>query len=193
SSERGTSRPTTCFESRSEVWALQRIAQVACLSTQTLLALASDRTPDRLQRFDAHFDTCSECRQLVADIAELSWMRGTRTPEHDPTEPAVPAERMSAGHLVDRYIVIDLLGVGGMGAVYAAYDPRLDRKIALKVLRPTHHADELGARLLREAKMLAKLGHPNVVTVYDAGLVGGNVFVAMELVAGATLRSWLHE
>ena len=172
---------------------MQTSERMVCFSTETLLAIASDRSPDRLQRFDDHLDACSECRQLVADLVELSWMRGTCKPAHDPTEPAVPRERMSSGRLVDRYIVIDLLGTGGMGAVYAAYDPRLDRKIALKLLRPTDHADELGARLLREAKMLAKLGHPNVVAVYDAGLVGGNVFVAMELVDGATLRHWLKE
>src|SRR5690349_10925816 len=94
-----------------------------------------------------------------------------------PTDPAPDglSPPLGTGQIIDRYIVIDVLGAGGMGLVYAAYDPRLDRKIALKVLRTDHEVDpsaseQFGARLLREAKTLARLGHPNVVAVYDAGI-----------------------
>jgi eukaryotic-like serine/threonine-protein kinase len=99
------------------------------------------------------------------------------------------------GDLVGRYTVLEILGRGGMGAVYKAYDPQLDRNVALKILRRLVHDDEQAAelRLLREAQMLAQLKHPNVVAVYDAGLTERGVFVAMELFEGRTLREWLEE
>ncbi|MCR9164304.1 MAG: protein kinase domain-containing protein [Nannocystaceae bacterium] len=89
-----------------------------------------------------------------------------------------------------RYIVVRTLGAGAMGTVYLAYDPELDRKVALKLLLG---ADSPKRRLalLREAQALAKLTHPNVVAVHDVGEHDGNVYVAMELVEGVTLREWL--
>jgi tetratricopeptide (TPR) repeat protein len=84
-----------------------------------------------------------------------------------------------------------------MGVVYAAYDPQLDRKVALKILRegvlPEEPADEGRARLLREARAMARLAHPNVVAVFDAGVLEEHVFIAMEFVDGLTLRRWLAE
>jgi aminoglycoside phosphotransferase (APT) family kinase protein len=163
---------------------------VTCLGTNTLLALASDRSPDRLARFEAHVDRCAECRQLLGELAELSWMRAPRTRDDHTGEPA--AEPLTIGSVVDRYVIIEALGVGGMGVVYTAYDPRLDRKIALKLLRPDHGTcPERAARLEREAQTLARLRHPNVVAVHDAGTFDDQVFVAMELVEGTTLREWL--
>ncbi|HEY5947232.1 MAG TPA: serine/threonine-protein kinase [Kofleriaceae bacterium] len=86
-----------------------------------------------------------------------------------------------------RLVLVDRIGAGAMGTVFAAYDPRLDRKVAVKVLRSTDEA----ARVLSEARALAKLAHPNVVTVYDADEVDGLVYIAMELVAGVPLRTWV--
>jgi serine/threonine protein kinase len=94
---------------------------------------------------------------------------------------------------VDRYAVFDALGFGGMGVVYRAYDPRLDRKIALKLLRPGLCDTKNRERMQREAKMLAKLAHPNVVAVYDADTWQDRVYIAMELVDGVTLKDWLGE
>jgi tetratricopeptide (TPR) repeat protein len=92
-----------------------------------------------------------------------------------------------------RFIVTAPLGSGGAGAVYAAYDPELDRRVALKVL----HTDEVDRpewpRLVREARALARLSHPNVVVVHDVGLEGGRAFLATELVDGTDLRRWLRE
>jgi tetratricopeptide (TPR) repeat protein len=90
---------------------------------------------------------------------------------------------------VDKYIVLSKIGEGGMGVVYAAYDPALDRKVALKVLA----APAGPPALLREAKAMARLSHPNVVTVYAAGMVDERVYLAMELVPGGTLREWLEQ
>lgn len=98
---------------------------------------------------------------------------------------------VSPGALVDRYLVVGRLGRGGMGEVFRAYDPVLRREVALKVVRLVEPSSEGQARLLREARALARLSHPNVVTVYDVGTIGDEVFVAMELVEGSTLRVWL--
>ena len=96
----------------------------------------------------------------------------------------------------ERYHVIDLLGWGGMGVVYRAYDPRLDRNVALKLVRASttdsdDDSDSLLARGIREARSLAQLNHPNVVSIHDVGRHDGFVFISMELVEGATLLSWL--
>lgn len=94
-----------------------------------------------------------------------------------------------------RYTILDRLGAGGMGEVWAAYDPNLDRKIALKLIHPQsdsvrqkHHR----ARLLREAQALAKLSHPNVVTVYDVDQIDDRLFIAMEFVEGETVAQWVE-
>ncbi|HEY5921874.1 MAG TPA: serine/threonine-protein kinase [Kofleriaceae bacterium] len=107
--------------------------------------------------------------------------------------PAAP--RIRRGASIDRYVVIDLLGTGGMGQVFAAYDPELDRKVAIKLLRAGHGSTsrEHQSRLMREGKAMAKLSHPNVVVVHDVGTYDGDMFVAMELVEGKTLEAWLGE
>jgi serine/threonine-protein kinase len=107
-------------------------------------------------------------------------------------EVARSAATLALGALVGRYLILGRLGSGGMGVVYSAYDPELDRKIALKLLRPETAAGSNGrARLLREAQAMARLSHPNVVSVFDVGTFGEDVFVAMELVEGTTLKQWL--
>ncbi len=94
---------------------------------------------------------------------------------------------------IGRYLVRMRLGAGGMGEVYEAYDPELDRVLAIKLVHPRadrHHEEQ--RLLVAEAQALAQLSHPNVVQVYDAGTLGGRVFVAMELVEGRTLQTWLR-
>ncbi len=112
--------------------------------------------------------------------------------DHDPSSP--PAEEFAErqrGALIGRYIVVDRLGVGGMGVVYTAFDPELDRKVAIKLLQHRGKGSMGPARLLREAKAMARLSHPGVITVHDVGLVDDQVFIAMELVEGRTLREWV--
>jgi eukaryotic-like serine/threonine-protein kinase len=101
--------------------------------------------------------------------------------------------RLRSGSEVGRYLVIDLVGVGGMGAVYRAYDRQLERRVALKIVRAQLARAGVDvarerARLEQEARALARLSHPNVVTCFDAGTLGDSVFVAMEYVDGKTLR-----
>ncbi|MCB9749547.1 MAG: protein kinase [Myxococcales bacterium] len=96
---------------------------------------------------------------------------------------------------VGRYAVEELVGAGGMGVVYRARDPELDRAVAIKLVRPRAGArDEtrFQARLLREGKAMARLSHPNVVAIHDVGFVDEVVFVAMEFVDGPSLRAWLR-
>ncbi|MFO0632621.1 MAG: serine/threonine-protein kinase [Nannocystaceae bacterium] len=93
---------------------------------------------------------------------------------------------------VGRFTILEKLGEGGMGTVYAAYDDELDRKVALKFLHPCRVMDERATqRLLREAQALAKLSHPNLVPVFDVGRFEGQVYLAMELVPGSSMRRWL--
>ncbi|HEY6475651.1 MAG TPA: serine/threonine-protein kinase, partial [Polyangia bacterium] len=101
------------------------------------------------------------------------------------------------GAAIGRYVVLGLLGRGGMGEVYAAYDPELDRKIAVKLLRARGGMGVAATadgktRLLREAQAIARLSHPNVVVVYDVGTFRDSVFIAMEFVEGNTLGYWLQ-
>jgi len=88
-----------------------------------------------------------------------------------------------------RLVILDRIGAGAMGTVYAAYDPRLDRKVAVKIL---HAGDpDASARFLRECRALARLAHPNIVTIHDAGDDTGAVHVVMELATGVPLRAWI--
>jgi tetratricopeptide (TPR) repeat protein/predicted Ser/Thr protein kinase len=123
---------------------------------------------------------------------------------HDATLPSLsdrgsartPRRTLQRGTVIGRYVVLRELGAGGMGVVFAAYDPELDRKVALKLLH--RHDAESGrasrghVRLLREAQAMAKLSHPNVASIHDVGEHDGQVFVAMEFIDGATLRAWLR-
>ncbi len=102
---------------------------------------------------------------------------------------------LDRGEVVGRYIILDELGTGAMGAVYRAYDPELDRKVALKLILAQLGSVEATVaarvRLQREAQAMAKLSHPNVIAVYDVGTFGNEVFMAMELVDGISLSEWI--
>jgi tetratricopeptide (TPR) repeat protein/predicted Ser/Thr protein kinase len=124
----------------------------------------------------------------------------TRSPselgETDATETHIDRpprkERKHVGTMLGRYVVLQELGHGGMSVVYVAYDPELDRRVALKVVRGEKLTEMHRARLHREAQALARLSHPNVVTVFDVGDLADDTFVAMELVDGVTLGDWLQ-
>ncbi len=123
------------------------------------------------------------------------------TLRHDPDQPTpspdtdrvIRVRRSGPVTKLGRYSIVRELGKGGMGAVYEAEDPELGRKVAIKVLRTDRGDDESGQRLRREAQALAKLVHPNVVTVYDVGFESGQVFIVMQLVPGETIDRWLRE
>ena len=118
-------------------------------------------------------------------------------PQRPGAEAAEPALALPPGTLIGRYLVLDHIGAGGMGTVHAAWDRELQRKIALKLVRPERKegegATQARARFLREAQALAQISHPNVVTVFDLGPWGDEVYLAMEFVEGRDLRAFLDE
>jgi eukaryotic-like serine/threonine-protein kinase len=112
---------------------------------------------------------------------------------HERSPKVDPGER--PGATIGRYVIVSRLGEGSMGMVYLAYDPKLDRRVALKVLRrrtrSTRATHERQLRLRREAMAMAQLNHAHVVTVHDVGVAEGRVFLAMDYCEGQTLRDWL--
>src|SRR5262249_44331595 len=139
-----------------------------CLDDLAVLDFMAGRMESvRRAEIDVHLDRCPACRALLASVARAS------VPE--------------AEHAVGRYVLLQRIGRGGLGEVWAAHDPELDRKVAVKLLRPELEDNRW---LVDEAQAMARIAHPNVLAVYDAGRAGERMFVAMEYIAGGTLRRW---
>ena len=145
---------------------------------------------------EAHVDGCASCRRLVIELSSGLQLLSVVAEAHTtlPTHSVRDGEVLAKGTIVGRFVVLDLLGRGGMGVVYMAYDPQLDRKVALKLLRPgARDAIDARAHLLAEAQVTARVSHANVVAIYDVGSYRDQVFAAMEIVEGTTLRRWLAD
>jgi tetratricopeptide (TPR) repeat protein len=165
---------------------------LGCLEEHTVAAFAGARLPlAEAGRVRRHAQECVTCRDSVLTAFARSGVGAADAEER--LAAAAPREPLPAGTAVGRYTVLGLVGQGGMGEVYAAYDPGLDRRIALKLMSASAQDDNAQERLSREAQAIAKLSHPNVVIVHDVGTFGGQVFLAMEFVEGATLGAWLVE
>ena len=165
----------------------------ACPSDDDLFALArSQLEPVKAAAIQKHLAQCEACCAAVAEAARGLAGEASPAPEADES-----SRKLRSGDRLGRYLIGALLGEGAMGAVYVAQDPELNRRVAIKVLRTDARLGigkgELQARLLREAQAMARLSHPNVVSVFEAAEVQGQLFVAMELIEGGTLRSWLRE
>ncbi|MBL0220337.1 MAG: serine/threonine protein kinase [Myxococcales bacterium] len=153
---------------------------VACLEPTEAVDLVDGRLDeDRARAIDEHVGTCARCRKLVAEVAQ-SDSRGGGAPG---------GSAPSSGDHVDRYLLIEPIGRGGMGVVFRARDETLGRDVAIKLV--LLDGPEAQSYALREARALARLSHPNVVAIYDAGLHGDATFIAMELIAGVSLQAWL--
>jgi len=166
-----------------------------CLDDNTVAAFMDGTlSPEARLEVERHVESCAACRQLLAALMRSD--AEALTPSVGPTLPSAltPQPRLSRGTQLSRYHLLDPLGAGGMGVVYAAWDPVLERNIAVKVVRgdgSPEALEEVRTRLQREGKAIAQLAHPNIVAVFDMGTSDGQVFVAMELVDGGSLRSWL--
>ncbi len=178
----------------------------ACLSENEIVDFVMrNLEPEEAAEAEAHIDRCGACRAVLIELARVFELRASSIPEPEEVsqdETEASAEPLSLGLLppellrgskVGRYVMLDLLGSGAMGVVFAAYDPELDRRVALKLLRERTGDEGRNARMVREARATARLAHPNVVVVHDVGEFEGNVFMAMELVVGGTLGDWLGD
>jgi eukaryotic-like serine/threonine-protein kinase len=171
------------------------MAASGCPSAHELLkALDGEGDPET----DAHVSDCPDCRLAMEAFVRTGSVTDVGSGEESSAIAWVEQiqQRLktsfSPGDTLGRYEIRGCAGIGGMGMVYEAHDPELDRRVALKLLRP-HRRAEGQRRLLREARSLAKLSHPNVVSVFDVGTDEGSVFIAMEFIDGPTLREWLAE
>jgi eukaryotic-like serine/threonine-protein kinase len=146
--------------------------------------LAREVSVDERDAIERHLDACSRCTRLLAELARIySDDSALPVPDIPPTE-------------IGRYRIESVLGRGGMGVVYVAFDPTLGRRVAIKLLKSAlasgRGAVEARERLLREARVMAKLSDPHVVPVYDVGVHQECPFLVMELVHGLTLRAWMQ-
>jgi serine/threonine protein kinase len=145
---------------------------------------------DELATLTAHLDRCAECRQLVRGA------RAVRAGDKDARSdrPATDERSYPPGTVIGRFVVLRRAGQGGMGSL-AARDLSLDRDVAIKLLRPDFARDQPDAarRIVREARAMAMIAHPNVVAIHDVGTFEDQVFIAMELAGGGTLRRWLRD
>lgn len=156
---------------------------VACPDPTELVRFAlRTLAPDAAVGVQEHVDSCAACRAASSALVTASRGELVETAAWSRPELAVGAQ-------LDRFVILHELGEGAASVVYAAYDPELDRKVALKVLRSRGGA--VDEKLLREGRALAKLSHPNVVGVYEVGNANGQFFIALELVEGVTVRQWV--
>ncbi len=136
--------------------------------------------PDEREPTEQHLAQCDGCQAMVLAALRQSVAGAEANP------PPAPVQ-------VGRFTVLRALGSGAMGIVFAAYDPQLDRRVALKLVNvgggPTAH--QARARVLAEARAMARLSHPNVLSVHEAGEADDQLFIAMDLVEGTTLQQWL--
>ncbi len=141
---------------------------------------------------------------LLETIEDSQRLPSGGMPDTDPLRPAPdPEAAVARAHVmmrllgedegvarVGRFTLLERVAQGGMGVVFAAYDPELDRKIAVKLLRSDTTEASMRKRIVREAQAMAKLSHPNVAQVFEVGEHQGSTFIAMEFVRGETLRDW---
>jgi eukaryotic-like serine/threonine-protein kinase len=156
-------------------------AAMSCVTDEMFAAWVSGALePLEIERIQNHAADCATCRALTLAVFGLV------------PRPAAPALG-AIGATIGRYRVTGPLGEGAMGIVLRGRDPVLERDVAIKIINAAAATAEQRERLLAEAKLLAAIDHPNVVRVHDAGVIDDEVFVAMELVPGATLAAWLAE
>jgi len=192
---------------------------MTCPDENALDAFAlGDLPADERAQMEAHLDQCPMCSEVVAELTKIfASSLGEDVAEAAPldsvgssaalesTEGAAAESKgwsdelpLPEGARLGRYVVLQAVGAGAMGVVYAAYDPQLDRKVALKIMRRGAEASSddsrasRNTRMFREAQALARLSHPGVITVHDVGSFEGQVFLAMEFVEGGTLTEWLR-
>ena len=170
----------------------------SCPDHEIALLVAGELPPAAAAALRRHVEGCSSCRQVLANLGRDAPSAEAST-AHGATAPAIlrAALEPPPGTRFDHFVVERTLGRGGMGVVLAARDETLDRVVAIKIVRPQlfrsrPHRDAT-ARLLREARAMARISHPNVITIHAVGTVDDNVYLAMEYIEGGTLRDWADD
>jgi len=157
------------------------------------IAEIQSRFPELCFRIDLaalHSSVDAELRE-EKDVANAAQDTSRQSAEFTPS-PAGTATPLAEGQLFGRYRICTLLGEGGMGWVYRAYDTQLERDVALKIPRLDAGAEQaVGERFLREAKAAARIQHPNVCSIFDAGYVDGTHYITMALIPGESLAEWM--
>ena len=179
---------------------------MTCLDGATLKGLAAGRIIEPvLGAAMAHLTACAACRRMLeetrsamdsdqteGDTRSLITVERATRQASSAREGAATSARLAPPERIGPYVLMELLGEGGMGAVYTAYHQELDRKVAIKLLRSedaeSEASAEFQARLLREAQAMAQLDHPNVVAVHDVGRYESRVYLVMDRVEGSTLK-----
>jgi serine/threonine-protein kinase len=154
-----------------------------CPNENTFAQLLEGSLPaDERARLETHVEACAACDGALFELGRLLAAEAGGA--------AAPGERSAPAR--SRYTIASTLGAGGFGRVYDAYDALLGRRVALKFLFPSDASNDVAAQILGEARALATLSHPNIVQIYDVDIDGPSVFMAMELVEGETLATWLR-
>ena len=162
-----------------------------CIGDNTLAELVENSvSPSEAKHLDRHFAHCADCRRRWAALA-ASPSRMAQAP----TSPAGLGAHLDLkpGTKIGRFVISHEIGRGGMGVVFAARDPHLDRPAAIKLLHGTGGDEPVARaqeRLLAEARAMARLDHPNIIKVYEAGLFQQETYIAMEMIDGETLSHW---
>lgn len=171
---------------------------MACLAPDTVNSLFADGVSSEARdRVDAHVDECPACRQLIVAMARERTRDGTAatvcSTSAGSNEQGPHHVVLTDGDRVGRYEIVRFIGAGAMGAVYEARDPELGRQVALKIVPAGDgaSAESRANRLRREAQAMAQLSHPNIVPVFDAGRSDDRLFIAMQRIAGVSLREHL--
>ena len=155
--------------------------------------------PSGRAELEVHLDRCGDCRRTVALLARELPAHGPPEPDEAPeavalartlADPARPLE-LGPGVQAGRYLILERIGAGAMGVVYAAEDAELERTVALKILGGERRGRTDRRRVLAEARAMAQITHENVLPIHDVGLLGDHIYLAVELVRGSDLRSWL--
>jgi len=159
-----------------------------------LLAHALDS--ERRAAIVDHAASCAPCHAMIAELAtDIATVASEPASSRDTPDDGAPVRRalldaLASGQRtrIGRYQLLELVGAGGMGVVWGAWDPELARRVALKLVHPRVQAAR--DRILAEGQALGKLSHPNVVPIYDVGIVDDQVYLVMEWVQGTTLRAY---
>lgn len=148
---------------------------------------------EEARELEHHLDRCPDCAGIVAELAQAGAQENASSQDTTGSnDTRTDKPRLTAGQQLGRYTILEVLGEGGMGVVYSAYDSRLDRRVALKFMLGSGTPRER-ERLRVEARALARLAHPNVLTIHDIDEYEGDLFITTQHVEGTSVDRWLAQ